>query len=193
MHEKENRLQTSNPASMNVSFVDTTFRDGSQSLWSSGMRLGMMEAVAENMGRAGFTVVEVPVHGIYFKKFVRDLKEDPWAMARMVAAKMPNTVKSCMAGGSFHPFEPPPPRALAEMFFSRLAGMGALNRAQMSCNTADQIKRAFPWTIPMFRNLGVKIAIAISYTISPRHTDEYYAQKTRELLPFTPDTIYLKD
>ena len=178
---------------MDVNFVDTTFRDGSQSLWSSGMRLGMMEAVAENMDRAGFAAVEVPVHCIYFKKFVRDLKEDPWAMAHMVARKMPNTVKSCMAGGSFHPFEPPPPRALAELFFSRVAAIGALNRAQMSCNTADQIKRSFPWIIPMFRNLGFKIVPALSYAISPRHTDEYYAEKTRQILPFKPDAIYLKD
>jgi len=43
------------------------------------------------------------------------------------------------------------------------------------------------------RNLGVQIALALSYTVSPRHTDEYYAQKTRELLPFKPDAIYLKD
>ena len=27
---------------MDVRFIDTTFRDGSQSLWASGMRTGMM-------------------------------------------------------------------------------------------------------------------------------------------------------
>jgi oxaloacetate decarboxylase alpha subunit len=45
----------------------------------------------------------------------------------------------------------------------------------------------------MFKDLGVKVIIAISYTISPRHTDEYYGQKTRDLAPFKPDVIYLKD
>ena len=50
------------------------------------------------------------------KKFVRDSKEDPWDMARMVARKMPNTVKSCMAGGYIMPFEAPPPRAIVELF-----------------------------------------------------------------------------
>src|ERR1019366_2735858 len=90
---------------MDVRFIDTTFRDGSQSLWASGMRTGMMEAVAPAMDQAGFEAIEVPLLGIYFKKFVRDLKEDPWELARMVAKKMPNTVKSCMAGGAIHPFE----------------------------------------------------------------------------------------
>lgn len=178
---------------MDIRLVDTTFRDGSQSLWASGMRTGMMEAVAGAMDRAGFDVVEVPLIGVYFKKFVRDLKEDPWEMARMLAVKMPNTVKSCMAGAIIHPFEPPPPRSIIELFYSRLTEIGALNRAQMTCNTYGQIKGTFPWTIPLFRKLGLQIALALSYTISPRHTDEYYAQKTREILPFNPDVIYLKD
>jgi oxaloacetate decarboxylase alpha subunit len=178
---------------MNVGLVDTTFRDGSQSLWASGMRTGMIEAVAEDMDQAGFEVIEVPMLGVYFKKFVRDLKEDPWAMAHMVARKMPNTVKSCMAGGGFHPFEAPPPHSIVQLFYERVAEIGALNRAQMSCNTFGQIERAFPWMIPLFRKLDIKVAVAISYTISPRHTDEYYAAKTREVLPFKPDAIYLKD
>jgi oxaloacetate decarboxylase alpha subunit len=178
---------------MDVRFVDTTFRDGSQSLWASGMRTGMMEAVATAMDQAGFAAIEVPVLGIYFKKFVRDLKEDPWELARMVAKKMPNTVKGCMAGGAIHPFEAPPPRSIIKLFYRRVVEIGALNRAQLTCNTYGQIKGAFPWVIPLFKELGLQIALALSYTISPRHTDEYYAQKTREILPFKPDTIYLKD
>ena len=59
--------------------------------------------------------------------------------------------------------------------------------------TLGQLKGPFPWLIPMFRNLGLQISLAISYSISPRHTDEYYAQKTREVVAFKPDRIYLKD
>ena len=36
-----------------VSFVDTTFRDGQQSLWAEGMTTGMMLPVAERMDEAG--------------------------------------------------------------------------------------------------------------------------------------------
>ncbi len=57
----------------------------------------------------------------------------------------------------------------------------------------DQRKRDFPWLIPMFREFGVQAAIALAYQVSPRHTDEYYAQLTREVLQFKPDAIYLKD
>ena len=178
---------------MEVRFVDTTFRDGSQSLWASGMRTGMMQPVAAHLDRAGFEVVEVPIHGIYFKKLVRDLKEDPWELARMLSREMPHTVKSCMGGGGFHPFEAPPPRSIVKLFYQRVAEIGAMNRVQTSCNTFGQIERLFPWIVPVFREIGMKIAIAISYTISPRHTDEYYAEKTRAILQFKPDSIYLKD
>jgi len=178
---------------MDVQFVDTTFRDGHQSLWAMGMRSGMIAAVAEFMDQAGFKAIEVPVTGVFVKKFVRDLKEDPWEMSRMVAKKMPNTVKGCMGGAFIHPFEAPPPRSIIELFFVRLVETGALNRIQVICNTLDQIKRVFPWIIPQFRNLGLQVVVALAYTISPRHTDEYYAQKMRELRLFKPDAIYLKD
>ena len=46
---------------MDVRFIDTTFRDGSQSLWASGLGTGMIEAVASAMDHAGFDAIEVPV------------------------------------------------------------------------------------------------------------------------------------
>src|SRR3972149_10211750 len=49
-----------------VRFIDTTFRDGSQSLWASGLRAGMMESVAEKMGRAGVAGGAGHAHAIYF-------------------------------------------------------------------------------------------------------------------------------
>jgi oxaloacetate decarboxylase alpha subunit len=178
---------------MKVNFIDTTFRDGAQSLWAGGIRTGMIEAVAADMNRAGFLAIEVPVGGNFMKKFARDSKEDPWEMARMLAREMPSAVKSTMAGAHIVPFEPPPPRALVELFYGRLAEIGALNRVQITCNTLDQVKRTFPWIIPMFRKLGMQIDVALSYTLSPRHTDDYYAQKTLDVLAFKPDAIYLKD
>src|SRR5579875_1178718 len=179
---------------MDVHFVDTTFRDGSQSLWAMGMRHGMMEAVAEDLDHAGFDVIEVPCNAIHFKKIIRDLKEDPWEMMRMLARKIPHTPKSCMGGGlNLNSFGPPTPPVMGKLFWERLVAIGVLNRVQMTANTGDQIKRGFPTLIPMLRGLGLKIAVALSYSLSPRHTDEHYAQKTREALPFKPDVIYLKD
>src|SRR3990170_4084717 len=153
----------------------------------------MIESVAEIMDRAGFEAIEVPVSGNAVKKLLRDSKENPWDMARMVARTMPNTIKSTMAGGYIMPFEATPPRALVELYWGHLAELGALNRVQVTGNVTDQSTLIYPWAIPMFRKMGLQIVLNLSYTISPRHTDEYYAQKTRELLAYKPDLIYLKD
>jgi oxaloacetate decarboxylase alpha subunit len=178
---------------VDVQFIDTTFRDGHQSLWAFSMRTGMMEAVAEDMDRTGFKAIEVPILGIFIKKCIRDLKEDYWALARLLAKKMPNTTKIGLGGAFILPFELVTPRSVVKLYYRHLAEIGVVNRMQVTCNTLDQVKRSLPWIVPMLKDLGLEVVLALSYTISPRHTDEYYAQKTRELLPFKPNAIYLKD
>src|SRR3972149_5453023 len=85
---------------MEARFSDTTYRDGSQSMWALGMRGGMIEATAELMDQAGYDAIEVPVTGIFVKKFVRDLKEDSWEIARMMGRKITSTPKQNMGGAS---------------------------------------------------------------------------------------------
>src|SRR4051812_20600564 len=117
---------------MKLQFVDTTFRDGSQSLWAAGMRPGMMEAIAEDVGQAGFKVVEVPVMPLNFKKIIRDLKEDPWEMAKMFAEKMPNVKKATMGEPAIFPFEiVGAPQAVVKLYYERIVATGALNRVQI--------------------------------------------------------------
>ncbi|MDP6174241.1 MAG: hypothetical protein QGF09_08760, partial [Rhodospirillales bacterium] len=44
-----------------------------------------------------------------------------------------------------------------------------------------------------FKELGLEVSIAVAYSISPRHTDELFAEKVRAATAFKPDAIYLKD
>ena len=64
-----------------IHFVDTTLRDGQQSLWALGMRTGAMLSIAEQMDRVGFESLEFFV-SIMIKKYVRELKENPWVWLR---------------------------------------------------------------------------------------------------------------
>jgi len=179
---------------MDIQFIDTTLRDGNQSLWALGMRSSVIESVGSPLDQAGFDVIEVPLGALYFKKFIRDLKENPWDVARLVAKAMPRTRKSWMTpGGYIHPFESLPPPEIVKLFYQRLVEAADLGRCQTACNTTGQMESTFPWLIPFYKELGLQVALGLSYTISPRHTDEYYAQKTREVLQFRPDVIYLKD
>ena len=59
-----------------IDFVDTTIRDGHQSLWAENMTTGMMLPIAKNLDDAGFEGIEL-ISGSHLKKTVRELKEDP--------------------------------------------------------------------------------------------------------------------
>src|SRR3972149_8920785 len=73
-----------------IHFVDTTVRDGPQSLWALGMRTGMMRSIADHMDQGGFESMEFFVTTM-FKKFVREHKEDPWDWLRLGSKRFKKT------------------------------------------------------------------------------------------------------
>lgn len=179
---------------MELKFIDTTFRDGSQSLWGAGMRVGMMDAIAEDIDQSGYSVIEVPVMPLNFKKIARDLKEDPWEMVKMLAAKMPRTKKAFMGEPAIFPFDIiNAPEPVVKLFYERIVATGVLNRVQIMGNIFGNVQELYPWYLPFLRSQGLEVVMALAYTVSPRHTDEYYEKKTQELVALKPDVIYLKD
>ena len=64
-----------------IRFIDTTLRDGQQSLWALGMKTGAMLPIAAQMDRIGFESMEFFV-SIMIKKYVREHKENPWVWLR---------------------------------------------------------------------------------------------------------------
>src|ERR671914_2962750 len=64
-----------------VRFIDTTMRDGNQSLWALNMRVGAMLPSAEHMDQAGFESMEFFL-SVMMKKYVREHKENPWEWLR---------------------------------------------------------------------------------------------------------------
>src|SRR3984893_13936780 len=80
-----------------IRFVDTTIRDGHQSLWAENMTTGMRLPVAKRMDEAGFEGIEL-ISGSHLKKTVRELKEDPWQRVRLVAKEITQTPLLVIAG-----------------------------------------------------------------------------------------------
>ena len=73
-----------------LKITDTTLRDGHQSSLATRMRTEDMEAVAEEMDKAGFYSMEV-WGGATFDVPTRFLNEDPWERPRLLKRLMPNT------------------------------------------------------------------------------------------------------
>lgn len=170
-----------------IRFVDTTLRDGHQSLWAVGMRTGMMLSVASQMDEAGFDAMEFFVT-IMFKKFVREHKENPWDWLRLGTKRFRKT-RLRFHGGMHAAFESVP-RSVLELLVKRIVSYGiTLTRTSNPWN--DYV--AFKEEIDAMRKIGMETVANLIYSVSPRHTDEYYARKAREAAAMGPYRICFKD
>ena len=170
-----------------VRFVDTTLRDGHQSLWAERMTTGMMLPVARTMDEAGFDAMEL-MSASHLKKCVRELREDPWERVRMVAERVTRTPLRLMAG-RVNAFEITPV-SVYELFIERMAANG-IRQARISeeWNDLDGWRRK----VGIARKNGLDPIVNLIYSVSPKHTDEYYAQKTREAASLGVPYLCLKD
>jgi oxaloacetate decarboxylase alpha subunit len=170
-----------------VSFVDTTLRDGQQSLWAYGMRTGMMVPVAEPMDHAGFEAIELggPVE---LPKCIKELREDPWERYRLVIPKFKKTPLRLIHGtrSGFAIF----PDALHQLYDTCMANVG-VTEVRISDSWNDPADWA--WRVAQAKQAGIKPIINLIYTVSPRHTDQYFAQKTREAIALDVYRVILKD
>ena len=172
-----------------VNFVDTTFRDANASLWAIGMTTGMMLSVASQIDQIGYTSMELT--GLtHFKKCVRELREDPWERVRLLKSRITKTPLSVMMLCSITGFDLTPMSVL-ELWLKRLAANG-INRIQLMEPSNDMNFRV-PEVVRLAKEAGLKVSLAVIYSLSPKHTDKYYAQKTRDAAELEVDVIYLKD
>ena len=170
-----------------IRFVDTTLRDGQQSLWAYGMRTGMIVPIADRLDNAGFEAIELggPVE---LPKCVRELREDPWERYRLVYARIKKTplrvIHGTRSGFAIYP------HAIHQLYDRCMADIG-IKQVRISDSWNDPAD--WQWRVKQARAAGLDPIINLIYTISPRHTDEYYAQKTREALKLNVFRVCLKD
>jgi oxaloacetate decarboxylase alpha subunit len=172
-----------------INFVDTTLRDGHASLWAEGMTTGMMLPVAEQIDRAGFRSIEL-IATSHFKKCVRELREDPWERIRLVANKVKQTPLSLMMLHSISAFDLTP-FSLLKLFMERIAAAGIAEVQLM--DAANDMTFRVPECVQFAREAGLRVSMALIYSYSPKHSDTYFAQRTRDAAKLEPDVIYLKD
>jgi oxaloacetate decarboxylase alpha subunit len=177
-----------------VNFSDQTLRDGAQSIWAMGMQHGMYDAVAQEIDQAGYSSIELPMHGAYMKMAVRMFKEDPWKTMRLFRTKITKTKKVTGTANliDFAKSEPEP-RSMIRLWCQLQAKTVGSTRTYLLANTRNELDRHFPWLIPMLRDIYQEVMPAICYYPSPRTTDEYYANLTKRILKYKPDALKLKD
>lgn len=170
-----------------IHFVDTTLRDGNQSLWALNMPIGAMLPVAEQMDRAGFESMEFFL-SVMFKKYVVEHKENPWDWVRLGRKKFTHT-RLRYHGGMHSAFEKTP-SCILKLLAERLVSYGiTLTRTSNCWNDFESFKQE----VDELTAIGMETVANLIYSVSPRHTDEYYARKAREAAAMRPYRICFKD
>jgi oxaloacetate decarboxylase alpha subunit len=172
-----------------VKLVDVTLRDAPQYLWATRMTTAMMADIAPRLDRAGFEAIDL-VGGAVFDVCVRYLREDPWERMRILSGWITETPLIVMTRGqSLFTFEFFPDD-IVELTAERIFANG------MRYHTPyDALNDMRNMQVPVraAKNVGLYTAGGVVYTVSPVHTDDYYARKTRELVGLGVDAVYLKD
>jgi len=173
-----------------IKIMDTTLRDAHQSLWATRMTTAMMLPMAERMDRIGYDAIDL-MGLIQFDVAVRYLQEDPWQRVRLMREKITRTpMQSSIRSKSLTGFDVVPNDVLL-LWCERLVANG-LRRVRAFDALADLDNIVY--ILQYAKSLGAYTVGALVYGHSPVHTDELYAQKTKELIERADvDSIMLKD
>lgn len=169
--------------------MDTTIRDGQQSLWATRMTIGDMLPILPAMDQVGYWAIEA-WGGATFDTCLRFLDENPWERLRSIKAQAPNTPLSMLSRGQnligykhysqeiVHRFIHAAKRNGVDVF----RVFDALNDIRNVVDNAEAIRECNGHFEP-----------AISYTISPVHTLDSYLEYGQQLKELGADTIAIKD
>jgi oxaloacetate decarboxylase alpha subunit len=172
-----------------VRLVDVTLRDAHQCLWATRMTTAMMADIAPRLDRAGFEAIDL-VGGAVFDVCVRYLRENPWERMRTLSGWITKTPLIVMTRGqSLYTFEFFPDD-IVELNAERIFANGI--RYHTPYDALNDM-RNMEVPVRAAKRVGLYTAGGVVYTVSPVHTDDYYARKTKELIKLGVDAIYLKD
>ena len=175
-----------------IEFVDTTTRDGNQSLWSAtGLTTPDVVAIAPVLDRVGYHALDF-TSSTHMAVSVRFHREDPWERIRLMSAEMPNTPLGMIGTGMrFISWVPADEDVIALSL--RLVARNGIRRFQIAdpSNDPPRLRRL----AAMARREGIEeVVIGLTYSISAVHTHEYYAERAAALADCADmDRLYLKD
>ncbi|MEM4487945.1 MAG: pyruvate/oxaloacetate carboxyltransferase [Desulfurococcaceae archaeon] len=174
---------------MSVKIIDTTLRDAQQSLLATRLKTCDMLPIARLLDEAGFYSLEV-WGGATFDVALRYLREDPWERVKLLKEQIRKTkLQMLLRGQNLVGYRHYPDDVVKKFIeFAHKNGIDifrvfdALNDIR---NLEVSIKEA--------KRAGAIVQGAISYTISPVHTIEYYLNFAEELISLEADFITIKD
>ncbi len=172
-----------------VGIMETALRDAHQSIMATRLRTEDMLPVVEAMDEVGYAALEV-WGGATFDTCMRFLDEDPWERLRLLRKRFKKTkLQMLLRGQNLVGYRHYGDDVVRE-FVKRAVGNGidiirvfdALNDLRNMEVAADQAKKE-----------GTHLQMALSYTISPAHTLEAFADLSVRMKEMGADSLCIKD
>ncbi|MDR9458721.1 MAG: pyruvate carboxylase subunit B [Dehalococcoidia bacterium] len=178
-----------------LKIMDTTFRDGHQSLLATRMRTEDMEPIAAEMDKAGFYAMEV-WGGATFDVPTRFLNEDPWEKPRILKRLMPNTPLSMLLRGQNLVGYRHYADDVVLPFVYKAAEVGIdIFRVFDAVNDLRNFEASFK----AIKECGKHIQGTVCYSLTERklggpiYTIDYYVNKALAIQDMGADSICIKD
>lgn len=162
---------------VHIKFLDETMRDGQQSLWGMRMQAGMAAPIASTIDRTGYSTISLCGSSL-FEVLIRHCQEDPWAGLDLIMSRITHTpVRGGIRSNGSVTFGFTPD-ALMNLWMERLCIHGV--RSWWIYDVLFNIDKMHRLA-KLAKTHGCQVAGTMLFTLSPVHTDEYYADKAEKL------------
>ncbi len=174
---------------MSIKIVETSLRDGHQSLMATRMTTKDILSIVPELDKAGFHALEV-WGGATFDACLRFLNEDPWERLRAIKKLAPNTKLQMLFRGQNILGYRHYADDIVDKFVQKSIENGIdIIRIFDALNDIRNLKSAVVAT----KKYGGHCQIALSYTTSPIHTIDYFVDLAKEVEALGADSLCIKD
>lgn len=173
-----------------IIFTDLTLRDGNQSIAATRMTRAQTMRVLPHLKAAGYQRLEL-WGGAILDSCIRFLNEDPWERLETYRDFLGGAekIQALLRGQNLFAYQPyPDDLVIAFVKQAAASGVGVM-RIFDALNDERNLITALLAT----KAYGAKAEAAISYTVSPVHTLEYFVNYARKLEDMGADQIAIKD
>ena len=172
-----------------ILITETVLRDSHQSLAATRMTTQEMLPILEELDKVGYHSLEA-WGGATFDACLRFLNEDPWQRLRIIRDKVKNTKLQMLFRGQNILGYRHYADDVVEYFVQKSIANGIdIIRIFDALNDPRNLKTAIDAT----KREGGHVQAAFSYTTSPVHTNEFFAQFAKQLEEMGADSICIKD
>ncbi len=172
-----------------VKITETVLRDSHQSLVATRMTTDEMLPILSEMDKVGYHSLEA-WGGATFDSCLRFLNEDPWERLRKIRAEVKNTkLQMLFRGQNILGYRHYSDDVVSYFVQKSIANGIDILRIFDALNDSRNLRCAIEAT----KREGGHVQAAISYTISPVHSNESFAKYAKELEEMGADSICIKD